>query len=156
MSFATHVSFELKDLNYDNFHIENVPYILTTFNGDVLFELHHVVSFNGHCGQMQGMDRKHDVHAWCKVKMINIKNDFDLIFQKAIAWAICNVGMMRAIFFSLTNVDTKQLGLATLFTTFKEVVLLSIHHFAKFVIVPPFVVIYLQFTCIMSCTSKRI
>jgi len=91
---------------------------------------------------MQGMDRKDDGHAWCKVKMINIKNDFNFIFQKATAWVICNVRMMRAIFFFLTNVDTKQLGYATLFTTFKEVVLLSIHHFAKFVITPPFVVFY--------------
>ncbi len=58
MSFATHGSFELKDLNYDNFHIENVRYILTTFNGHVLFELHLVGRFDAHYGQMQGMDRK--------------------------------------------------------------------------------------------------
>jgi hypothetical protein len=32
---------------------------------------------------MQGMDKKHDDHAWCKVKMTNIKNDFNLTFQKA-------------------------------------------------------------------------
>jgi hypothetical protein len=36
MSFATHASFELRDLNYDNFCIENVHCILTKFNGDVL------------------------------------------------------------------------------------------------------------------------
>jgi hypothetical protein len=41
------------------------------------------VSFDGHFGQMQGMDRKHDGHAWYKVKMINIKNDFNLNFPKA-------------------------------------------------------------------------
>ncbi len=27
--------------------------------------------------------RKHDGHAWCKVKTTNIKNDFNLTFQKA-------------------------------------------------------------------------
>ncbi len=32
---------------------------------------------------MQGMDRKHDGHAWCKVKMTNINNDFNLNFRKA-------------------------------------------------------------------------
>jgi hypothetical protein len=48
MSFITHANFELRDLNYDNFHIEIVPYILTTFNGDVLFELPPFVSPNGH------------------------------------------------------------------------------------------------------------
>ncbi len=39
MSFVTHVSFELKDLNYDSFCIQIVPCIPTTFNGDILFEL---------------------------------------------------------------------------------------------------------------------
>jgi hypothetical protein len=37
--FITHASSKLKDLNYDKFHIEIVHCILTTFNGDVLFEL---------------------------------------------------------------------------------------------------------------------
>ncbi len=48
MSFVVHASFELKDLNYDNFCIENVHYILTRFNGDVLFELPYIVSLDGH------------------------------------------------------------------------------------------------------------
>jgi len=39
MSFVTHVSFKLRYLNNDNFRIEIIPYIPTTFNGDVLFEL---------------------------------------------------------------------------------------------------------------------
>jgi hypothetical protein len=36
MPFATHASFKLRDLNYDNFRIEIVHNILTGFNGDVL------------------------------------------------------------------------------------------------------------------------
>jgi hypothetical protein len=122
MSFAAHFSSKLKDLNYDNFHIENVRYILTTFNGDVLFELHPVVHLNGHDGQMQGMDRKYDGHAWCKVNMINIKNDFNLIFRRAHYLGHCNARMMDAISIFLTNVEMKQFGLATLFTTFKNIV----------------------------------
>jgi hypothetical protein len=39
MSFVAHVSSKLKDLNYDNFRIENFCCIPTTFNGDVLFEI---------------------------------------------------------------------------------------------------------------------
>jgi hypothetical protein len=51
MSFARHVtSSELRDLNYDNFFIENVHCILTTFNDDVLFELPPIGSPNGHYG----------------------------------------------------------------------------------------------------------
>jgi hypothetical protein len=39
MSFSTHASSELRDLNYDKFCIESVHCILTSFNDDVLFEL---------------------------------------------------------------------------------------------------------------------
>jgi hypothetical protein len=46
LSFATHASFKLKDLNYDNFHIENNRCISTTFNGDVLFEFPPIVSLD--------------------------------------------------------------------------------------------------------------
>ncbi len=52
MSLAAHASFELRNLNYDSFCIEIVPCILTTFNGDVLFELPLLVNPNGHSGQM--------------------------------------------------------------------------------------------------------
>jgi len=65
-----------------------------------------------------------------------------LLFRGRAAWTICNVGMMVVNYFFLTNVETKQLGLATWFTTFKEVVLLSIHHFAKSIITPFYVLIY--------------
>ncbi len=75
--------FKLKDLNYDSFCIEIVPYIPTTFHGDVLFELPPLIHFDGHYSWMQGMDRKHDGHAWHKIKMINVKNDINLNFQRA-------------------------------------------------------------------------
>jgi hypothetical protein len=68
MSFASHATFELKEVNYNTFHIKNVPCIPSTFDGDVLFELPPINNPNGHFGQMQGMDRKHDDHFWCKVK----------------------------------------------------------------------------------------
>ncbi len=64
MSLVAHANSKLKDLNYDIFRIEIVPCILTTFNGDVLFELPPLVNPNSHFGQIQKMDRKHDGHAW--------------------------------------------------------------------------------------------
>jgi hypothetical protein len=79
-----------------------------------------------------------------------------LFFEKHVAWAICNAKMMDAISFFITNVELKQLGLVTLFMTFKEVILLPVHHFVKFVIVPPYMLICVQLVCIVSCTSKRI
>jgi hypothetical protein len=48
MSFAAHANFKLRDLNCDSFCIEIVPYILTTFNGDVLFELPLLINPDGH------------------------------------------------------------------------------------------------------------
>ncbi len=80
MSLVVHANSELRDLNYDSFNIEIVPCILTTFNGDVLFELPSLVSPYGHSSQMQGMDRKHDGHVWYKVKTTNIINNFNLNF----------------------------------------------------------------------------
>jgi hypothetical protein len=82
MSFTTHANSKLRDLNYDNFHLNNVCCISTTFNGDVLFELPPIVNLDSHFRQMQGMDKKHDGHAWRKVKMTNIKNDFNLTFWR--------------------------------------------------------------------------
>jgi hypothetical protein len=46
--------------------------------------------------------------------------------------------------------------MATLFTTLEEIILLLVHLFAKFIITPPFVWIYVQLRFIMSCTSRTI
>jgi hypothetical protein len=74
---------------------------MNTFNGDVLFELPPLVSPNDHFGQMQKMDRKHDGHAWYKVKTININNNFNHFFEKFTVWTISNTKMMPTIFFFL-------------------------------------------------------
>jgi hypothetical protein len=47
--------------------------------------------------------------------------------------------MMVAISFFLTNVETKQFGVAILFMNFKEIILHMVRLFAKPVILPPFV-----------------
>jgi hypothetical protein len=46
-------SSKLKDLNYDNFCIQNVRYNLTIFNGDVLFELPPIITL-GRCKEWKG------------------------------------------------------------------------------------------------------
>jgi hypothetical protein len=52
------------------------------FDGDVLFELSPLL-LNAHgSSKMQGMDRKNDGHAWCKVITTNIENNFGLSFKK--------------------------------------------------------------------------
>jgi hypothetical protein len=42
--------------------------------------------------QMQGMDRKYDGHAWCKVITTNIKNSFVFSFGK-----VCCLGHLRCV-----------------------------------------------------------
>jgi hypothetical protein len=48
--------YELRELNYDKFCIEDLHCILTSSNGDVLFELPLVVNFDCQSSHMQGMD----------------------------------------------------------------------------------------------------
>jgi hypothetical protein len=79
----------------------------------------------------------HDGHTWCKVKMTTSRMILALLFKELRAWTICNVEMMFMISFLITNVKSKQLGVAMLFTTLKDIILLSVHLFTKIVLAPP-------------------
>jgi hypothetical protein len=81
MSMTPHASFELKSLDYGAITIEIVNYLPTKFNGDILFELPPMCDLLRHFEQLQGMDRKYDGRAWCKLKTDNIKNSFGLGFR---------------------------------------------------------------------------
>lgn len=48
---------------------------------------------------MQGMDKKYDGHFWCKVEIINIKNDFNLTFHKVAPMKL--LGLVILFMFSL-------------------------------------------------------
>ncbi len=52
VSFAPCATSELKKFNYDTLCIENVSYIPSTFNGDVLFELPLINNIDDHFDQM--------------------------------------------------------------------------------------------------------
>jgi hypothetical protein len=96
------------------------------------------------------------IKGFWKGTLIHRNCDTLMCFCPLATWAICNAEMMHVISFFLTNVETKQFRMATLFMNFKEIVLHMVHLFAKFVIPPPFVWSYVQLTCIMSCTSRTI
>jgi hypothetical protein len=81
MSLTSHTSFELKSLDYDAITIKFVNCLPTKFNGDILIELPLVNHPFGHLEQLQGMDRKYNGHAWCKLQTDNIKNAFGLGFR---------------------------------------------------------------------------
>jgi hypothetical protein len=69
-----------KSLDYDTLDIHRVEFFPPTFDGDVLFELHPMDTSALHTGSksMQGMDKRHDGHAWTKTVTSHIKNDMNL------------------------------------------------------------------------------
>jgi hypothetical protein len=81
MSLTPHVCFELKSFDYSVVTIEFLKFLPIKFNGDILFELLLVCHPLGHSEQLQGMDKKYDVHVWCKLQTSNIKNLFGLGFR---------------------------------------------------------------------------
>jgi hypothetical protein len=80
MSIVPHSSNKLKSLDYNKIKIQYVSFMPITFNDNIISELPPIYLQTSHFGQMQGMDRKYDGHAWCKVKTSNIKNNFGLGF----------------------------------------------------------------------------
>jgi hypothetical protein len=81
MSPTLHICLELKSLDYEVIWIELVNYLPTKFNGDILFEFPPICHPLGQLGQLQGMDKKFDGHAWCKLQTSNIHNSFRLGFR---------------------------------------------------------------------------
>jgi hypothetical protein len=61
--------------------IEVINFLPTKFDSDMLFELPLVCKPMGVSKQMQGMEKKYDDHAWCKVKITNIKDSRYVFFQ---------------------------------------------------------------------------
>ena len=81
---------ELRAVDYTSLAIRRVQYLPPNFDGDILFELPPPINCGGLAGLMQGMDKKHDGHPWCKTKTTNIKNDLHLTFRRSVC-----VGHMR-------------------------------------------------------------
>jgi hypothetical protein len=82
MLFLIYTINELQNLDYSTilFKKFNSP---IAFNGNVHFKLPLVLLIVHELLQMQGMDRKYNGHAWCKVITINILKKFELSFKKA-------------------------------------------------------------------------
>ena len=81
---------ELRQVDYDKVPARMVQFLPSQFGGDILFELPPPISCGGLAGLMQGMNKRHDGHPWCKTKTTNIKNDVHLTFRRSVC-----VGHMR-------------------------------------------------------------
>jgi hypothetical protein len=90
-----------------------------------------------------------------RLKQLTSRTISTWISYKLVAWAICNVVMMLAISIVLTNVETKQFGMATLFTNFKEIILHMVCLSAKLIISPPFIWSCVQLAYITLCTCRQ-
>jgi hypothetical protein len=75
MLFLIYTTNELQNLDYSMILFKKFNSSIT-FNGNVLFKLPLVPLIVHELLQMQGMDRKYNGHAWCKVITINIKKIF--------------------------------------------------------------------------------
>ncbi len=82
MVLPRRTSNELWNLDYDKIHVQKVQFLPTIFDGDALFKFPLVLPNAHGFLKMHGMDKKYDGHAWCKVIMTNIKNNFGLKFRK--------------------------------------------------------------------------
>ncbi len=80
MSIASHLSNELRSLDYNKIKVKYVSSLPITFN-DIIFELSPICFPTNHYGQMQVMDHTYNGHIWCKMKTSNIKNNFGLGFR---------------------------------------------------------------------------
>jgi hypothetical protein len=56
-------------------------YLPSKFNGDILFELPPIQHPLGQFEKLQGMDRKFNVHVWCKLQTSNTKNSLGQAFK---------------------------------------------------------------------------
>jgi hypothetical protein len=82
MALLGQSSIKLRNLDYDKTLVQKVQFLPTLFDGDALFELLPLLPKVHGSSKMQGMDRKNDGDAWCKVITTNIKNSFGLNFRK--------------------------------------------------------------------------
>jgi hypothetical protein len=80
MSLISHTCSKLKSLDYGVIIIEFVNCLPTKFNGDILFENFPICHPLGHFKQLQGIHKKSNGQAWCKLQTSNIKNLFGLGF----------------------------------------------------------------------------
>jgi hypothetical protein len=69
----------------------------------------------GHFKQLQGMDKKYNGHAWCKLWTNNIKNSFKLSFRTQNALDICVVKMILVLCFNIFLHAMNLIGVAIVY-----------------------------------------
>ncbi len=92
MALAKHTSDELQNLDYDKIPLQKVQFLLTIFDGDVLFKFLLIFLIIHKPSHIQGIDRKNNGNVWCKVITTNIKNNFGRSFKKA-----CCLGQLHYV-----------------------------------------------------------
>ena len=79
-------NFYLTNIDFDNIIIERVKYLLSSFDGDVIFILPLVKIGipDTYDKTMDEMDKIYYRHAWCRIKTTNIQNEFGLTFRRSL------------------------------------------------------------------------
>ena len=85
---------KIATLDYDLLVHKKVHYLPPDFDGDIVFKFPSVCnpSLPYISGNLQGMDKRYNGHAWCRTMTSNIHNQDDLKFRKAFCarHLICN------------------------------------------------------------------
>ncbi len=93
MALPGNNSNKLRNLDYDKIPFEKNHFLLIAFDGDVLFELLlFFLNVHNPSQMAQGMNRKYDGHACCKVIITNIKNSFRFNLRK-----VCFLGHLHCV-----------------------------------------------------------
>jgi hypothetical protein len=102
------------------------------------------------------MDRKYDGHSWCKVKMTNIKNNFNLTFHMTSYLGHLECWNHLYNYLVLNGNPNEIAWISNIVHSLSKYVLHEVHPFAKFATSCCFVLIHVQLTCIMSCIGRLI
>jgi len=85
---------EVVALDFNSITYQKVQYLPSNFDGNIVFELPPLVAsfVPSASGNLHGMDKRFDGHAWCRTMTSNIHNNDGLKFRKSsyIGHLVCN------------------------------------------------------------------
>ena len=75
---------DIVSIDSDNIEVQDIKYIPSSFNNDILFVLPPVALGlrNAHVCLMNDLNKICDGHPWCTTKITNIQNEFGLSFRR--------------------------------------------------------------------------
>lgn len=99
---------ELRGIDWSTFNVQRVAFLPESFDGNIVFELPPPGRVGGISSLMEGMDKKHDGHPWCRTKTSNIHNHDNLIFRRTVCNGHLKCENMKCRHFALSGVQNQS------------------------------------------------